>query len=114
MLSAVSLRQSRAKNLSMLKKSAKVDQDGSPLSGARVTGLNCTRWENDLLWQCQDLSEYGEIDLNRDASFLVDNIPTRIHQRPIGTPVLPTAYSNEHRLVMWETIRLHGSIQKNR
>lgn len=28
---------------------AKVDQDSSPLSGARVTGLNCTRWENDLL-----------------------------------------------------------------
>ena len=37
---------------------AKVDEAGGLLTGAKFAGVSCTRWENDLEWQCQPLNEY--------------------------------------------------------
>lgn len=37
---------------------SKTDAKGKLLSGGTYEGRSCTRWDNDLNWQCQDLNEY--------------------------------------------------------
>ena len=40
----------------------KVDQNGTLLPGGDFDGWSCTKWENDLNWQCQSLNQYPWFD----------------------------------------------------
>lgn len=60
----------------------KVDEKGALLPGATFEGESCTRWENDLNWQCQSLNEYswfnqGLADIATTNNSFGDEIPMR-------------------------------------
>lgn len=81
---------------------AKVDGAGATVTGARVVGWSCTRWDNDFDWQCQALADYT-IDPS-DTSFLQREIHARIPAAGMVSAYRPV----DHRLVMWESSAPEG------
>ncbi len=76
---------------------AKVDGAGATVTGARVIGWSCTRWDNDFDWQCQSLSDYT-IDPS-DTTFLQRELHARMPAAGTTSAYRPV----DHRLVMWES-----------
>ncbi|HNM97960.1 MAG TPA: hypothetical protein PKK40_08470 [Marmoricola sp.] len=61
---------------------AKTDNHGKPLVGMVFGGESCTRWDNDIEWQCQDLSAYAWTDMSETAT--TDGITNEIPMRGDG------------------------------
>ncbi len=75
----------------------KVDQDGKPLNGMIFGGWSCTKWDNDLNWQCQDLSEYGWTNMEFTSS--TDGLQRDISIR--GT-LATSCEDTDHVLILFE------------
>lgn len=72
--------------------------DGRPLLGSTVTGLVCNRWDNELNYQCQSLSDYPPIDPAANPTFLRDDIP----YRGPSQGMVPSLGTSGTRLLMYQ------------
>ena len=81
---------------------AKVDTTGATVVGARVAGLSCTRLDNDLNWQCENLADYT-IDPS-DTEFLRNTLAPTLPEGSTTSAYRPV----DRRIVMWETSAPEG------
>lgn len=81
---------------------SKVDGQGRPLAGGTYEGRTCTRWDNDLNWQCQDLNEYSWLN-GKKGSLAADGTTNRFG---IEIPMRgPWTSSGSHQCILIREVK---------